>query len=367
MLFQLAESDYSKLQSLKTIPPIQLNIDSFIEQTSKAKVWLDDPDHPKTAYVWDTGYRHYLIGDTTNHEFNTSLIHFLNDKLIPEIAIKKKYYYFYVTDKWAPIISDLNLSPVIRERLFFQHRTANFLPKDISKVNDLVLEPVTTDLLEKSNIKHIPDIKEIEECWPSIDKFFEIGFGFCLYNEETVAGWCLGEYFSSEKCGVGIETYPEYQNKGYATLLASALIRHGQKRGLNIYWDSWKDNVPSIRVAEKMGFERIYEYKVYFGSFDELLNIIIPGDIAYRQGKYEEAIEIYLQAVEMRPEENWLYWNIAVKYQKQGLTKQVFEYLYKAIDYGMTSFQQFENSPHFKDLHSLPEWKELISKLKRTK
>jgi len=183
----------------------------------------------------------------------------------------------------------------------------------------------------------------------------------------TIAGWCLGEYFSSGKCGVGIETYPEYQNKGYATLLASALVRHGQKRGLNIYWDSWKDNVPSIRVAEKTGFELICEYKVYFGSFDEFLNIIILGDIAYRQGNYEEAIKIYLQAVEMKPEENWLYWNIAVQYQKQRLTKQVFEYLHKAIDYGMTSFQQFENSPHFKDLHSLPEWKELISRLKRTK
>jgi RimJ/RimL family protein N-acetyltransferase len=365
MIFQLDEDDYPKLQPLVTIPPLQLNIGAFIERNSKANIWVDDSVYPKTAYIWDTGYRHYLIGDTTNQNFNNSLSQFLKDELLPEIRIKKKYFYLYLTDRWRSFIPNLNLNPSVRERFFFRHSNNDLLNDEKPDLDNLVIEQVTVELLKQSHLSHVQDIiTEIEESWPSLDKFFEVGFGYCLRNEQTIAGWCLGEYFSRGNCGVGIETYPEFQNKGYGTLLASKLVKIGKERGLDIYWDSWNDNYSSNRVAEKIGFEHIYEYDVYFGSFDRFLNLIIPGDIAYRHGKFDKAIKIYLQAVEMKPEENWLYWNIAINYQKQGLTKQVFEYLHKAIEYGFTSLDQFENSPHFKDLHHFPEWKKLILELK---
>jgi len=29
-------------------------------------------------------------------------------------------------------------------------------------------------------------------------------------------------------------------------------------------WDSWKSNFPSVRVAEKLGFQPVQEYRVLF-------------------------------------------------------------------------------------------------------
>jgi RimJ/RimL family protein N-acetyltransferase len=72
--------------------------------------------------------------------------------------------------------------------------------------------------------------------------------------------WCIAEYVSDGRCGMGIETIPQYQNRGLATLAARAVAAECDARNITAHWDSWKDNHPSVRVAEKLGFELVGDY-----------------------------------------------------------------------------------------------------------
>jgi RimJ/RimL family protein N-acetyltransferase len=117
------------------------------------------------------------------------------------------------------------------------------------------------------NLKNIEGLKnELNHMWGDVDKFFEFGFGVCALFNDSLAGWCLGEYFSSYKnikhFGIGIETYSEFQRKGIAFAMASLLVELGLEKNYDIYWDSYSTNIASIKTARKVGFELEMEYEI---------------------------------------------------------------------------------------------------------
>ena len=65
------------------------------------------------------------------------------------------------------------------------------------------------------------------------------------------------------KLGIGIETLPAYQGRGFATLTATAFLQYGCARGLTPYWDAFTSNAPSLAVAEKVGFVKAADYSVF--------------------------------------------------------------------------------------------------------
>ena len=67
---------------------------------------------------------------------------------------------------------------------------------------------------------------------------------------------------SEDKCGIGIETIEEYEGRGIATIVASEFARHALTSGRRPHWDCWVSNTPSIRVAEKVGFADVYNYRI---------------------------------------------------------------------------------------------------------
>lgn len=60
-----------------------------------------------------------------------------------------------------------------------------------------------------------------------------------------------------------------HRGHGFATLTASAFAGHCAERGVIPHWDAWSDNLPSVAVAEKLGFRKIETYSVFTGSFGE--------------------------------------------------------------------------------------------------
>jgi RimJ/RimL family protein N-acetyltransferase len=108
---------------------------------------------------------------------------------------------------------------------------------------------------------------EIDACWTSMADFLRAGFGFCAHDAGAIVCWCTAEYVSQGRCGIGIETVAEYRGRGFATVTASAFADHCVKRGVVPHWDAWSDNVPSVAVAEKLGFRKIESYSVYVGRF----------------------------------------------------------------------------------------------------
>jgi len=108
------------------------------------------------------------------------------------------------------------------------------------------------ELLESAHLGNARDVAGwVRSFWASYRDFVETSFGFCLVERapEPPPGRGLGA--------------GERRGRGYATLTAAACVEHCVEHGLTPHWHCWEDNAPSIRVAEKVGFERPERYTVY--------------------------------------------------------------------------------------------------------
>jgi GNAT superfamily N-acetyltransferase len=106
--------------------------------------------------------------------------------------------------------------------------------------------------------------------WGSTAGFLRSGFGVVAHDTDQIVSWCLAEYVSGRKCGVGIETIGRHRGRGFATLTASAFVEKCAERQVTPYWDSWVSNRPSRTVAERVGFQKIGNYWVWLGDFGDV-------------------------------------------------------------------------------------------------
>ena len=67
---------------------------------------------------------------------------------------------------------------------------------------------------------------------------------------------------------MGISNIPLLQQLGRGHGHRSQFVREAQRRGLSPYWECGTWNITSIRVAEKVGFERIAEERYWIGMFE---------------------------------------------------------------------------------------------------
>jgi hypothetical protein len=119
-------------------------------------------------------------------------------------------------------------------------------------------------LLHRTELTHLDQLLgEIHQMWLSVNRFLQQGFGFCALKEDReIACWCTGEYAAGDQIGIGIETIEAYQRNNLATLTASAFAEHCLENNIQAHWDCWVRNIASVRVAEKVGFREVLEYKV---------------------------------------------------------------------------------------------------------
>ena len=115
------------------------------------------------------------------------------------------------------------------------------------------------------NIEYVRE--EIQWMWPGLARFYEKGFGVCATREDEVVCWCTAEYVSSTTCGIGIETVESYRNMGIATAVAAEFMRYCRLHNITPYWECEVANIPSMRVAGKLGFRKLKDSTVFDCDF----------------------------------------------------------------------------------------------------
>jgi hypothetical protein len=256
------------LRPLFDVPHLDFVIDAICAGNSPALVWVDNPDVPRSAFVWDKTHGLYVGGDADNPAFYDSLRQFLTQTMLPgardrELGIFKIYP---ANEGWIAKIPALfdGLPLNTRERSLFRLK-GDVTSQSLNLPDGCRLQPITRDLLEDSGHAHrLELVGEIESCWNSLDLFFTRGFGFCVVGQAgEIACWCTAEYVSGKTCGVGVQTVEAYLKRGLATAAAQTFAHHCAAHGWTAYWDCWRANVPSVKVAEKTGFRKVEDYPIF--------------------------------------------------------------------------------------------------------
>jgi RimJ/RimL family protein N-acetyltransferase len=159
----------------------------------------------------------------------------------------------------------------LRDRPTYFYGYAGAQPPQVAppRVANVRIVPIDDALLHDSTLENGALIREeIGSMWPSLDRFSAHGFGYAAVLGRAALCWCTAEYVSASDCGIGIATVPAYERRGLATATAAAFVSHCVERRITPYWECGSDNLPSIRVAEKLGFRLLAHESFAIGGFE---------------------------------------------------------------------------------------------------
>ena len=247
---------------------------SVVEGNTEAQLWrTSKPDDNVVCLLWDKGNNvFYLSGQLVSLETIKDLASLINTD-VREKAIKERLSYFKVKTLSFSLENSIvdifqNIALHKTNKLFYRFRTNMTKAIPPARLEGVQFHPIDADILEEGRFENNHYVKsEIEWMWPSLERFLEKGFGTAAVIDARIICWCTAEYVSQSKCGIGIEVIDEFQNKGIATATAAHFLEHCLSQNIVAHWECDKDNIGSVRVAEKVGFEKTEETVFWSGQF----------------------------------------------------------------------------------------------------
>ena len=217
-------------------------------QKVMGKVFVTDPDHPASAFA-SVGCFGFFAGvpdrELVSHKPEGFVI------LAPQ------------DEAWAALIEECYPSAkrviryAIRKDTRFDtdalRREADSLPEGYEmreidgELYDLCLEdPVTRDFVSS---------------FESREKYLELGRSMVILKEGRIVAGVSSYTRYREGIEIEVDTVESERRKGLATIVCAALILRCLKEGLYPSWDA--QNMNSVRLAEKLGYEFDHEYVAY--------------------------------------------------------------------------------------------------------
>jgi RimJ/RimL family protein N-acetyltransferase len=271
MLFRLEPQAYWRVQTLYANLQYNLVIDSIIDGNTPAWVYVDDQDTSKTGLMWNKQDALLLAGHHDHAEVNQALNRILVEQVIPHAKQRgiPELSLHYSPQDWEEKSNEL-LKGLNHQKAHRRYYTSLRPRIDWrSKIpTHCEVRPIDLSLLENEGIGNINQVKGwVSSFWVSFQDYVKTGFGYCLLYQGILVSWCLSVYASGRHYELGLATMPEFQNRGYATLVAAACVDHCAANRFVAHWHCWDGNLSSIAVAEKVGFERPVGYSVYKFNF----------------------------------------------------------------------------------------------------
>ena len=366
---ELKPADFPIARSVFDPMGYHLAVNSIFTGTTPARIFVDDAAHPSAALAW-AGHRFHLAGSPLHTDFNAAVGRFFAETVYPQSLARGDFMFnlYYAPAEWADQIDAVlpGKFPMRTVRQYYVYDTAQSPAVDWHTLlpDGFGLHPVDHALLAQTNLRRLEDLQE-EMCSerPSVQDFLDKSFGVCLVHDDELAGWCLSEYNSPERCEVGIETSAPYRKRGLGTLMTLALVELARAKSVReVGWHCYANNTASAATALKAGFHLGCDYPAFFACFDEVDNLVVHGNICFERQQYAEAYTWYERAFARGEAKGWGYWNAACNAAELGRREAAFRYLTKAIekDPGIDAVR-LQQAEHLRSLHDMPEWKSLIA------
>lgn len=267
MLSKLSESEYNRVRSLFYDLSFNLVIDSVLDGNTSGWVYADNSVRPKTALLYNQRDALFISSRGREKIENLDLKTTIQEEIIadarersaPELAIQ--VYPKDLVRATSNILGDLRMEKALRRYYVFDRPKLNWrnhLPGGYR------LQPMERSLFEKGDLTNLPAISAwILSFWPTLEQYFNKGFGYCLIRDDQVLSWCVSVYVSGNDYELDMATFAGQQSEELGQLACAASIEHCAKNNLNPHWSCWNDDVLSIDVAESVGFENPVKYPVY--------------------------------------------------------------------------------------------------------
>jgi len=250
---------------------LTLVIDSILEGYTKAEAWMIEHEVGTAYLLWEQANNtFYLSQFTSSIACQDSLAELVASEIVPRASNLAKAHFklrsldplpdAFIQSCWPGLLHD---TAFIRLYRYDKPIVAKFAPKRNAQI-----VAIDRALLENEAIQWREWVcEEIEGMWPNRESFYQAGFGAAAIIDQHIVSACTAEFMSQRHCGIGIATHHEYQRLGLACACAIKFLHQALGKGIQPYWECNSRNLPSLRLAEKLGFRVIEEASVWVGSF----------------------------------------------------------------------------------------------------
>lgn len=140
----------------------------------------------------------------------------------------------------------------IERRFFFEH-TGEF-NGDVDLPSGCELKIIDRNIISEINGRITPRFS-----WNNEEDFLSKGNGYCIVANGEVAAWAFSAAVSDTEIDIGVETSEKYQHRGYAAIVSNAMIKNILQQNKKPVWACHYKNIASVKLAEKIGFNKTAE------------------------------------------------------------------------------------------------------------
>ncbi|MBI5959582.1 MAG: GNAT family N-acetyltransferase [Chloroflexi bacterium] len=261
-LYRLTPDRFSRLRPLFEADRLALwniSIGAAVDGTCPGWAWADDLDQPGAALLI-TSEGTYLAGRVDHPAFCSGLRRVVDDTLFREWEFRALWV--GCVDRWLPHWDALFARP--RTEIERQHYVCTAVRYDwrAALVPGYGVRRVDQSLLDTPGIT-IPDhlMGWMKGNWGSLENYMARGFGFCTLHDQRVVSWSVADAVSGDQCEIGIQTDPEYRQRGLAAITVAACVQYALTQGYAaVGWHCNADNEGSQRTALRVGFVKERDY-----------------------------------------------------------------------------------------------------------
>ncbi|NHJ84201.1 MAG: GNAT family N-acetyltransferase, partial [Asgard group archaeon] len=349
---------------------------AVIAGINPGRIWVDSKEKPTSGFLVDNVWSLFLAGNPNNSEFNASIGKLLKDEIFPiaknqeKITYGEWIFYFEHQDWLEKIVNEFGIKDPVPIRRYHYLFEKLLVPDWRAKIPEgFVMRKIDESLLKQKKLENLDDVKEwIIPHYGNEGKFFELGSGFCLVeNEEKIACWCVSDWRVGNRIEISIATANDYRRRGFATLCVAAHVEYYYKKGYQIGWHCYQENEGSWRTAEKVGFVRKKSYIAATGFYNEKDNLVYN---AWHKGIVLEKPEVgisyikKLMEIGMDRRAYYVYVQLLIKLNRFS---EAIDTLMKIVELGPADPVNFKNTLEtqelFQDLRKMKEWKILMESI----
>ncbi|MGB4848789.1 MAG: GNAT family N-acetyltransferase [Saprospiraceae bacterium] len=260
----LEKEEYNKLtEPFKKVTINNLFARSVIEHKVSGKIFVDNPDSPKTYYVVHPYGMSLLFGESNNVEFNNSFRKYALN--VNHVRDKHEWMQAFPSD-WDPVLNELFKDCLIKSTenkakketgIIELNTRVNFRFSHERYLNFKKPNPAPEIKIVRTDKRIFRDMKGSVVpfyFWDNEDDFLKNGVGFSLFYNGRLASTAYSSYIHEDKFEIGIETIEEFRGKGFAEHTCTAFIQYCIENNYEPIWSCRIENIGSYKLALKLGF-----------------------------------------------------------------------------------------------------------------
>lgn len=360
-MIELEAANFYKVRPLfEPLMAHQMFCAGVLEGLYKGRVFVDNADTPKSAFIAQGGVWWFLAGDADNAVFNQAL----NSALFNRTVTGEKGWGGMLVchpenwDTQIPVIFAPHI-PITTQRL---HYTCQHLQVDWrSQIPDgIEIRFIDQSLIEDGiEVQGAADILEARQEAIEPDRR---AFGYVAIHRREIVASSVINCIVNKGGDIGLFTNPDHRRRNLAYLTSAAVIEYAFSHGLEmVHWNCESFNIGSIRTAEKLGLQFSHTHSMYILILNPVRHELNRAWSYYDAGQYEQAMAVCLsENAPVHPEAHYI---VARCHLASGNHDRAVESLVLAVESGWDSVDEMQAD--FVTLTNHPSWQMLLGQAQR--